>query len=119
MARSRDHELESSDRQAAEARKGKDHGRFCGSVPIGAGPTGKGMCFTVADEEVAIINVDGTIYAMKGSCLHKGASLGTGELDGKVVTCRAPRLALKPRHDRLARLRGHLIPHQKLSTEKS
>jgi 3-phenylpropionate/trans-cinnamate dioxygenase ferredoxin subunit len=58
-------------------------------------PPGKGMCFTVADEEVAIINVDGTIYAMKGSCLHKGASLGTGELDGKVVTCRAPRLALK------------------------
>ncbi len=28
-------------------------------------PPGKGMCFTVADEEVAIINVDGTIYAMK------------------------------------------------------
>jgi nitrite reductase/ring-hydroxylating ferredoxin subunit len=47
------------------------------------------MCFTVADREVAIFSVEGTIYAMEDSCLHKGASLGTGKLDGKVVTCRA------------------------------
>ena len=31
----------------------------------------------------------GAIYAMEDSCLHKGASLGTGQLDGKVVTCRS------------------------------
>jgi len=52
-------------------------------------PPGTGMCFTVAGKEVAIFNVDGTVYAMEDCCLHKGASLGTGELDGKVVTCRA------------------------------
>ena|SRR5579862_6587628 len=50
---------------------------------------GSGMSFTVAGKEVAIFNVDGTIYAMDDSCLHKGASLGTGQLDGTVVTCRA------------------------------
>jgi nitrite reductase/ring-hydroxylating ferredoxin subunit len=52
-------------------------------------PGGTGMSFTVADREVAIFNVDGTIYAMDDTCLHKGASLGTGKLEGNVVTCRA------------------------------
>ena len=36
-----------------------------------------------------VFNVEGTVYAIQDSCLHKGASLGTGQLDGKVVTCRA------------------------------
>jgi nitrite reductase/ring-hydroxylating ferredoxin subunit len=52
-------------------------------------PPGSGMSFTVADKEVAIFNVDGAVYAMEDSCLHKGASLGTGKLEGNVVTCRA------------------------------
>lgn len=52
-------------------------------------PPGTGMSFTVAGKEIAVFNVDGTVYAMDNSCLHKGASLGTGQLDGKVLTCRA------------------------------
>ena len=52
-------------------------------------PPGAGSCFTVASKEVAVFNVAGTIYAMDDSCLHKGASLGSGKLEGKVVTCRA------------------------------
>jgi 3-phenylpropionate/trans-cinnamate dioxygenase ferredoxin component len=52
-------------------------------------PPGTGNCFTVAGKEVALFNVDGTVYAIEDSCLHKGASLATGALDGKVVTCRA------------------------------
>ena len=36
-----------------------------------------------------VFNVEGTVYAIQDSCLHKGASLGTGQLDGKFVTCRA------------------------------
>ena len=31
---------------------------------------------------------DGTVYAMDDGCLHHGVSLGTSELDGKIVTCR-------------------------------
>ena len=38
---------------------------------------------------MAVFNVDGTIYAIDDACLHKGSSLATGQLDGKVVTCRA------------------------------
>lgn|SRR5574341_287688 len=36
---------------------------------------------------VAVFNVDGTIYAIGGTCTHKGGPLGEGELDGTVVTC--------------------------------
>ncbi len=52
-------------------------------------PPGSGASFTINDKQIAIFNVDGTVYAMDDSCLHKGASLGGGQLAGKVVTCRA------------------------------
>ena len=43
---------------------------------------------TVAGKDIALFNVDGTIYAMEDACLHQGQSLGTSDLQGKVVTCR-------------------------------
>jgi nitrite reductase/ring-hydroxylating ferredoxin subunit len=51
-------------------------------------PPGKGTTVSVGNTDVALFNVDGTIYAMEDSCLHQGQSLGSSELDGKVVTCR-------------------------------
>jgi len=36
---------------------------------------------------VALFNVNGTIYAIQGTCTHRGGPLGEGELDGSVVTC--------------------------------
>ena len=36
---------------------------------------------------VALFNVNGTIYAIHGTCTHRGGPLGEGELDGSVVTC--------------------------------
>ncbi|MGH9397184.1 MAG: Rieske (2Fe-2S) protein [Terriglobia bacterium] len=36
---------------------------------------------------VALFNVEGTIYALDNTCLHRGGPLGEGELDGDVVTC--------------------------------
>lgn len=36
---------------------------------------------------VALFNVNGTIYAIHGTCTHRGGPLGEGELDGPVVTC--------------------------------
>ena len=47
-----------------------------------------GATFTVP-KQVAVFNVGGTIYAMGDGCLHHGPSLGSGKLEGKVVTCRA------------------------------
>src|SRR5271154_6699598 len=43
----------------------------------------------VAGKSVALFNVEGQIYAIDDSCMHQGASLGAGNLRGKIVTCRA------------------------------
>jgi len=49
----------------------------------------KGAAKTVqaAGKEIALFNVDGTIYALDNTCLHVGGPLGEGELDGTTVTC--------------------------------
>jgi nitrite reductase/ring-hydroxylating ferredoxin subunit len=51
-------------------------------------PPGRGTSVTVAGKDIALFNVDGTFYAMDDHCLHQAQSLGTSELQGKVVTCR-------------------------------
>ncbi len=38
-------------------------------------------------QTVAVFNVAGTLYAIGGTCTHRGGPLGEGELDGTVVTC--------------------------------
>jgi nitrite reductase/ring-hydroxylating ferredoxin subunit len=50
---------------------------------------GTGTTIKVADKEIAVFNVDGDLYATGDSCPHAGASLGSGKLSGKIVTCRA------------------------------
>ena len=52
-------------------------------------PPGTGTMVKVADKEIAIFNVDGDVYAIGDSCPHAGASLGSGKLSGRIVTCRA------------------------------
>jgi nitrite reductase/ring-hydroxylating ferredoxin subunit len=51
-------------------------------------PPGRAMTVTVGDINIALFNVDGTVHAIDDACLHAGASLGAGVLDGKVVRCR-------------------------------
>ena len=48
-----------------------------------------GTCRQVdaAGRPVAVFNVGGTIYAIGGTCTHRGGPLGEGELDKTVVTC--------------------------------
>ena len=50
---------------------------------------GQGMTVTVRGVAVALFNVDGTVYAIDDTCRHAGVSLGTGELRGAIVRCRA------------------------------
>ena len=62
---------------------------FIEAAPLDQIPPGTGTTVTVAGKELALFNVDGTVYATNDSCLHAGASLGfDGKLEGKVVTCR-------------------------------
>jgi nitrite reductase/ring-hydroxylating ferredoxin subunit len=56
---------------------------------LDAVPAGRGTVVTIAGKDVALFNVDGTLYAMENACLHQGQSLGSSPLDGCVVTCRA------------------------------
>jgi nitrite reductase/ring-hydroxylating ferredoxin subunit len=51
-------------------------------------PPGRNMAVSVEGKELALFNVDGSVYAMDDACLHQGVSLGISKLDGKVVTCR-------------------------------
>ena len=52
-------------------------------------PPGTGTTVRVAGKDIAVFNVDGAVYAMDDACIHAGASLGAGKLQGKVLTCRA------------------------------
>ena len=51
-------------------------------------PPGGGTVVTIEGKDIALFNVDGTVYAIDDGCLHHGVSLGTSECDGKIVTCR-------------------------------
>ena len=50
-------------------------------------PPGSGSRFAVADKDVAVFNVDGTICVIADTCPHAGGSLGLGKLSGSTVTC--------------------------------
>jgi nitrite reductase (NADH) small subunit len=41
----------------------------------------------VGGKTIAIFNVNGTVYALDNTCLHRGGPLGEGILEGDVVTC--------------------------------
>ena len=50
---------------------------------------GTGTTVVVAGKDVAIFNVDGSVHAIGDTCVHAGASLGSGKLNGRIVTCPA------------------------------
>lgn len=51
-------------------------------------PPGQSTTVVVSGKNIALFNVDGTVYATDDTCLHAGGSLGAGKLEGKVITCR-------------------------------
>lgn len=52
-------------------------------------PAGTGCTVAVGGTDVALFNVQGTVYALNDRCKHAGASLGSGECNGRTVRCRA------------------------------
>lgn len=49
--------------------------------------SGSGKTILVNGKDIAVFNVNGSFYAIDGTCVHRGGPLGDGELQGKVVTC--------------------------------
>jgi nitrite reductase (NADH) small subunit len=56
-------------------------------VAVDAVPPGTGCPIEVAGHAVALFNVEGTFYAIDGTCLHRGGPVGEGDLEGTIVTC--------------------------------
>ena len=50
---------------------------------------GHGKMFTINDKKVAMFMIEGKLFAFEDECPHVGASLATGKLEGKLVTCPA------------------------------
>jgi nitrite reductase (NADH) small subunit len=50
-------------------------------------PPGNAKSFIVGVREVAVFNVNGTFYAIEGTCPHQGGPLAEGWIDGPIVTC--------------------------------
>ena len=50
-------------------------------------PPGTGREVNVDGRLVALFNVDGTFYAIDGTCLHRGGPVGDGDLEDTTVTC--------------------------------
>ena len=50
-------------------------------------PPGTSRQVDADGQAVAVFNVDGTVYAIGGTCTHRGGPLGEGDLDGTIVTC--------------------------------
>jgi 3-phenylpropionate/trans-cinnamate dioxygenase ferredoxin subunit len=44
-------------------------------------PPGTATIARIGDIEVAVVNVDGTFYAIDNECTHRGGSLGDGEIN--------------------------------------
>lgn len=55
--------------------------------PVSELPVGGSKVYTIGDQDVAVFNIDGKLYAIDDRCPHSGASLGMGTLDGSTVTC--------------------------------
>jgi len=74
-------------RAAAKRTDGRTTPVFVGVAWLEALPPGRAMTVAIGDMAIALFNVDDTIYAIDDACLHAGASLGSGQLDGKIVRC--------------------------------
>lgn len=48
---------------------------------------GSAKAVEVAGKAIALFNVDGKIFALDNTCLHRGGPLGEGFVEGDVVTC--------------------------------
>jgi nitrite reductase/ring-hydroxylating ferredoxin subunit len=61
--------------------------QFVSVAQIGDVGPGRSKVVTVGGVDIALFNVNGTIYAIDNLCPHEGGPLATGKVLGTVVTC--------------------------------
>jgi len=57
------------------------------ALAAGELPAGTSRVVEAGGKRIALFNVEGEIRAISDTCLHQGAQLGMGSLEGEVVTC--------------------------------
>jgi nitrite reductase/ring-hydroxylating ferredoxin subunit len=50
-------------------------------------PAGKAKQVVVGGKTLALVNVEGTFYAIDDTCPHRGAPLSEGDVEGQELTC--------------------------------
>mgnify|MGYP001081421612 FL=1 len=60
---------------------------FVKAASVDEVPPGRVKVVEVKDEDVALCNVEGQIYAVADICTHDGGSLGAGYLLGDEIEC--------------------------------
>ena len=60
---------------------------FVKAARVGDVPEGHAVPVEVDEENIALCNVDGEIYAVANVCTHDGGPLGEGHLQGDQIEC--------------------------------
>lgn len=60
---------------------------FVKAAKVSDVPVGQAVTVEVGDEDIALCNVDGEIYAVANVCTHDGGPLGQGHLSGDQIEC--------------------------------
>jgi 3-phenylpropionate/trans-cinnamate dioxygenase ferredoxin subunit len=50
-------------------------------------PLGSMKLFSIEGNEILVVNVNGSLYAIGGKCTHMGGDLSQGKLQGIIITC--------------------------------
>lgn len=56
-------------------------------APVGEITPGTWRTVDIDDVEIAVINVDGSFYAVEDMCTHDGGDLSSGHLEGCEIIC--------------------------------
>jgi 3-phenylpropionate/trans-cinnamate dioxygenase ferredoxin subunit len=60
---------------------------FVRAAKVSDVPVGQAITVEVRDEDIALCNVAGQIYAVANVCTHDGGPLGEGHLSGDQIEC--------------------------------
>ncbi len=56
-------------------------------MPLEQFPADKPIQITVGDDHIVLVRLGDEVHAMNDVCPHRGAFIGSGPLDGTVLTC--------------------------------
>jgi len=80
---------------------------------------GKMKAVTIGNQEILIINVDGSFYAIGQKCTHMGGDLSKGKLEGNIITCPRHHSQFDVRNGKVVKGPTILFTHPKIRDNKT